>query len=176
MVHGPMNLRHQIMVLAETDSNMLNSVPFSLRVCTLGVLFFLVNFMKNHSNCHLLVIYFLWDIYLYKILLPVNLGVSTKRYGCEEFEWRHSFTLCCLITDLSLELLFFNHNVYWYFLIQVTERKSQLAKLEAMDCGKPLDEASWDIVGFPIFCDSLVVIYVIVSMFFFVVSLCKCSW
>ncbi|KAF7838381.1 betaine aldehyde dehydrogenase 1, chloroplastic [Senna tora] len=27
---------------------------------------------------------------------------------------------------------------------KVTERKSELAKLESMDCGKPLDEASWD--------------------------------
>ncbi|XP_021900854.1 betaine aldehyde dehydrogenase 1, chloroplastic [Carica papaya] len=27
---------------------------------------------------------------------------------------------------------------------KVTERKSQLAKLEAIDCGKPLDEAAWD--------------------------------
>lgn len=30
--------------------------------------------------------------------------------------------------------------------IQVTERKSELAKLEAIDCGKPLEEAAWDIV------------------------------
>lgn len=28
---------------------------------------------------------------------------------------------------------------------KITERKSQLAKLEALDCGKPLDEAAWDI-------------------------------
>nr|CAD1825266.1 unnamed protein product [Ananas comosus var. bracteatus] len=28
---------------------------------------------------------------------------------------------------------------------KITERKSQLAKLEAIDCGKPLDEAAWDI-------------------------------
>ncbi|KAI4376578.1 hypothetical protein MLD38_014324 [Melastoma candidum] len=27
---------------------------------------------------------------------------------------------------------------------KVTERKSELAKLEAIDCGKPLDEAAWD--------------------------------
>lgn len=27
---------------------------------------------------------------------------------------------------------------------QVTEKKEQLAKLESMDCGKPLDEAKWD--------------------------------
>ncbi|KAI4336087.1 hypothetical protein L6164_014659 [Bauhinia variegata] len=27
---------------------------------------------------------------------------------------------------------------------KVTERKSELAKLEALDCGKPLDEAAWD--------------------------------
>lgn len=32
--------------------------------------------------------------------------------------------------------------------MQITERKSELAKLEAMDCGKPLDEAAWDIVSF----------------------------
>ncbi|KAJ4712257.1 Betaine-aldehyde dehydrogenase [Melia azedarach] len=28
---------------------------------------------------------------------------------------------------------------------KVTERKSEFAKLESMDCGKPLDEAAWDI-------------------------------
>ena len=31
-------------------------------------------------------------------------------------------------------------------LLQITEKKDQLAKLEALDCGKPLDEAAWDIV------------------------------
>ena len=30
--------------------------------------------------------------------------------------------------------------------MQITERKPQLAKLEAIDCGKPLDEAAWDMV------------------------------
>lgn len=34
----------------------------------------------------------------------------------------------------------------WCFDVQVTERKSEFAKLESMDCGKPLDEAAWDIV------------------------------
>lgn len=33
--------------------------------------------------------------------------------------------------------------------MQITERKSELAKLETLDCGKPLDEAAWDIVTFP---------------------------
>ncbi|GMH01313.1 hypothetical protein Nepgr_003152 [Nepenthes gracilis] len=28
---------------------------------------------------------------------------------------------------------------------KITERKAELAKLEAIDCGKPLEEASWDI-------------------------------
>ncbi|KAH9290655.1 hypothetical protein KI387_034772, partial [Taxus chinensis] len=28
---------------------------------------------------------------------------------------------------------------------KVTERKSELAELEALDCGKPLDEAAWDV-------------------------------
>lgn len=28
---------------------------------------------------------------------------------------------------------------------KITERKSELAKLEALDCGKPLEEAAWDI-------------------------------
>lgn len=28
---------------------------------------------------------------------------------------------------------------------RITERKDELAKLEALDCGKPLDEAAWDI-------------------------------
>ncbi|KAG1327048.1 betaine aldehyde dehydrogenase 2 [Cocos nucifera] len=27
---------------------------------------------------------------------------------------------------------------------KITERKSELAKLETLDCGKPLDEAAWD--------------------------------
>ena len=30
---------------------------------------------------------------------------------------------------------------------KVTEKKSDLAKLEAIDSGKPLDEAAWDIVS-----------------------------
>ncbi|KAK2996199.1 hypothetical protein RJ639_024896, partial [Escallonia herrerae] len=29
--------------------------------------------------------------------------------------------------------------------VKITERKSELAKLEALDCGKPLEEAAWDI-------------------------------
>ena len=29
---------------------------------------------------------------------------------------------------------------------QITERKPELAKLEALDCGKPYDEATWDMV------------------------------
>lgn len=32
--------------------------------------------------------------------------------------------------------------------MQITERKSELARLEAIDNGKPLDEAAWDIVCF----------------------------
>jgi acyl-CoA reductase-like NAD-dependent aldehyde dehydrogenase len=35
---------------------------------------------------------------------------------------------------------------------QVVERKDELARLEAMDCGKPLDEAAWDMVNSSIFC------------------------
>lgn len=31
--------------------------------------------------------------------------------------------------------------------LQVKERKSELAKLEAIDCGKPLEEAEWDMVS-----------------------------
>ena len=31
-------------------------------------------------------------------------------------------------------------------LIQIIERKAELAKLEALDCGKPYDEAAWDMV------------------------------
>lgn len=27
------------------------------------------------------------------------------------------------------------------------ERKTELAELEVMDCGKPYDEAAWDMVG-----------------------------
>ena len=33
-----------------------------------------------------------------------------------------------------------------FICMQITERKTELAKLEALDCGKPLDEAAWDIV------------------------------
>ena len=32
------------------------------------------------------------------------------------------------------------------FYIQIVEKKSELAKLEAIDCGKPLEEAAWDMV------------------------------
>lgn len=38
-------------------------------------------------------------------------------------------------------LLFFN------FLFQIKEKTSDLAKLEAIDSGKPLDETSWDLVS-----------------------------
>lgn len=31
--------------------------------------------------------------------------------------------------------------------LQVTERKTQLAQLESMDNGKPIDEAEWDVVS-----------------------------
>ena len=30
--------------------------------------------------------------------------------------------------------------------MQITEKKSELGKLEVIDCGKPLDEALWDMV------------------------------
>lgn len=30
--------------------------------------------------------------------------------------------------------------------MQIVEKKSDLAKLEVIDCGKPLDEAAWDMV------------------------------
>jgi acyl-CoA reductase-like NAD-dependent aldehyde dehydrogenase len=30
--------------------------------------------------------------------------------------------------------------------LQIIERKSELARLETLDCGKPLDEAAWDMV------------------------------
>lgn len=36
--------------------------------------------------------------------------------------------------------------VYLFVRSQITERKQELAKLEAIDCGKPLEEAAWDIV------------------------------
>lgn len=44
--------------------------------------------------------------------------------------------------------LYGNFNVYLFLSVceQVTERKDELAKLEAIDCGKPLDEAAWDMV------------------------------
>lgn len=35
---------------------------------------------------------------------------------------------------------------YSYLSGQVAERKSELAKLESIDCGKPIDEAEWDMV------------------------------
>lgn len=44
------------------------------------------------------------------------------------------------------------HIQYWIddfvFFGQVAERKSELAKLESIDCGKPIDEAEWDMVLF----------------------------
>ncbi|RZC44778.1 hypothetical protein C5167_037737 [Papaver somniferum] len=45
---------------------------------------------------------------------------------------------------------------------KVHERKSELARLKALDCGKPLDEASWgmdDVVGCFEYCADLAVIY-----------------
>ena len=33
-----------------------------------------------------------------------------------------------------------------FICMQIRERKSELAKLEAIDSGKPLDETTWDIV------------------------------
>lgn len=42
---------------------------------------------------------------------------------------------CCLTFEL-----------FWSNAIQITEKKSELAKLESLDCGKPLDEAAWDMV------------------------------
>ncbi|CAI9112536.1 OLC1v1012997C2 [Oldenlandia corymbosa var. corymbosa] len=38
-----------------------------------------------------------------------------------------------------------NRFSFLILVIQITERKSELAKLEALDCGKPLEEAAWDI-------------------------------
>lgn len=32
-------------------------------------------------------------------------------------------------------------------MLQITEKKSLLAKLEALDCGKPYEEAAWDLVS-----------------------------
>lgn len=42
---------------------------------------------------------------------------------------------------------------YFYGYMQITERKPELAKFEAADCGKPLDEAAWDIVRFDAYGD-----------------------
>ena len=33
-----------------------------------------------------------------------------------------------------------------FICMQITERKSEFAKLESIDCGKPLEEAAWDMV------------------------------
>jgi len=33
-----------------------------------------------------------------------------------------------------------------FVCVQITEKKSELGKLEVIDCGKPLDEALWDMV------------------------------
>lgn len=32
--------------------------------------------------------------------------------------------------------------------MQIIEKKFELAKLEVLDCGKPIDEAAWDMVCF----------------------------
>lgn len=42
----------------------------------------------------------------------------------------------------------FSVETSFIFAMQITERKSELAKLEAIDCGKPLEEAAWDMVMF----------------------------
>lgn len=41
--------------------------------------------------------------------------------------------------------------------MQITERKTELAKLECLDSGKPLEEAAWDIVS--LYNVSLIYIY-----------------
>jgi betaine-aldehyde dehydrogenase len=38
------------------------------------------------------------------------------------------------------------HDTHKDIVFQVAERKSELAKLESIDCGKPIDEAEWDMV------------------------------
>ena len=44
---------------------------------------------------------------------------------------------------------------FLFFFLQIIERKSDLARLESLDCGKPLDEAAWDMV-----CDPLLSLYI----------------
>lgn len=46
--------------------------------------------------------------------------------------------LNCVVIDVWMLTL--------YDYMQITEKKPELAKYEAADCGKPLDEAAWDIV------------------------------
>lgn len=50
-----------------------------------------------------------------------------------------------LLSSLTHLLLFHFHRLT-LSPSQVTEKKSELAKLETIDSGKPLDEAAWDIV------------------------------
>lgn len=59
---------------------------------------------------------------------------------------------CCVrapsvscISDLSQNAQL--KDFFFSFYFQVTERKSQLAQLESMDNGKPIDEAEWDMVS-----------------------------
>lgn len=57
--------------------------------------------------------------------------------------WLVGLTLCSFVCRKNV------YSSFWFFLLvhmQVTERKLELAKLEAIDCGKPLEEAAWDIV------------------------------
>lgn len=67
-------------------------------------------------------------------------AIAKKVKACECFKCaiqiRYSCAICvfCAIDGYSL------------FSGQVAERKSDLAKLESIDCGKPIDEAEWDMV------------------------------
>lgn len=61
--------------------------------------------------------------------------------------------ICFLLLFLLYAFLFDSPNCRClepivYFGLQITERKSELAKLETLDAGKPIDEASWDMVTF----------------------------
>lgn len=60
----------------------------------------------------------------------------------------NSQELLILIPGIPMFLVSLSQKIFWHLnFVQITERKPELAKLEAIDCGKPLEEAAWDMVG-----------------------------
>ncbi|KAJ1406816.1 Aldehyde/histidinol dehydrogenase [Sesbania bispinosa] len=88
----------------------------------------------------------------------VDLAVTTARnalYRNKGADWasasgfvhaRYQHAIAAKVVSIFIHsLIHFYSTTLLSFLSQIIEKKSKLAKLEAIDCGKPLDEAVWDI-------------------------------